>query len=40
MYHEVLDFPTMIAKVENMNMKQENHEKGQETNDVIKPHKE
>jgi hypothetical protein len=29
--HEVLDFPRMIAKVEKMNMRQENHEEGQET---------
>ena len=31
MDHEVLDWPRMIAKVEIMNMEQENHEKGQET---------
>jgi hypothetical protein len=31
MDHEVLDFPRMIAKVERMNMRQEYHEKGQET---------
>jgi hypothetical protein len=31
MEHEVLDFPRMIAKVEKMNMRQENHEEGQET---------
>jgi hypothetical protein len=29
--HEVLDFPRIIAKVENMNLRQENHEEGQET---------
>jgi hypothetical protein len=29
--HEVLDFPRMIAKVEKMNMRQENPEEGQET---------
>ena len=40
MDHEVLDFPRMIAKVENMNMKQENHETSQETKDMIKPQKE
>ena len=40
MDHEVLDCPTMIAKVENMNMKQENYETGQETKDMIEPHKE
>jgi hypothetical protein len=34
--HEVLDFPRMIAKVENMNMKQENHEEGQETKNMLK----
>jgi hypothetical protein len=38
--HEVLDFPRMIAKVENMNMKQENNEKGQETKDMIELQKE
>jgi hypothetical protein len=40
MDHEVLDFPRMIAKVEKMNMRQENHEKGQETKDMIEPQKE
>jgi hypothetical protein len=30
----------MIAKVEKMNMRQENHETGQETKDMIKPQKE
>jgi hypothetical protein len=29
--HEVLDFPRMIAKVERMNMRQEDHKKDQET---------
>jgi hypothetical protein len=29
--HEVEDFPRMIAKVEKMNMRQENYEEGQET---------
>jgi hypothetical protein len=38
--HEVLDFPRMIAKVENMNMRQENHEEGQETKDMLEHHKE
>jgi hypothetical protein len=33
--HGVLDFPRMIAKVEKMNMKQENHEEGQETNNIL-----
>jgi hypothetical protein len=40
MDHEVLDFPRMIAKVENMNMRQENHEKRQETKTMIEPQKE
>jgi hypothetical protein len=35
MDHEVLDFPRMIAKVEKMNMRQENHETCQETKDMI-----
>jgi hypothetical protein len=30
----------MIAKVENMNMRQENREEGQETKDMIEHHKE
>ena len=34
--HEVLDFPRMIAKVEKMNMRQENHEEGQETKNMLK----
>jgi hypothetical protein len=38
--HEVLDFPRMIAKVKKMNMKQENHEEGQETKNMIKNQKE
>ena len=38
--HEVLDFPRMIAKVEKMNMRQENHEEGQETKNMIKNQKE
>jgi hypothetical protein len=33
--HEVLDFPRMIAKVEKMNIRQENHEQGQETKDML-----
>jgi hypothetical protein len=33
--HEVLDCPRMIAKVEKMNLRQENHEEGQETKDMI-----
>jgi hypothetical protein len=31
MDHEVLDFPRMIAKIEQINMRQEDHEKVQET---------
>jgi hypothetical protein len=38
--HEVLDFPRMIAKVEKMNMRQENHEEGQETKNMLKNQKE
>jgi hypothetical protein len=37
--HEVLDFPRMISKVEKMNMKQENHEEGQETKNMLKNQK-
>jgi hypothetical protein len=37
MDHEVFNFPRMIAKVEKMNMRQENHEKDQET--MIEPQK-
>jgi hypothetical protein len=40
MDHEVWYFPRMIAKVENMNMRQENHETGQETKYMIEPQKE
>jgi hypothetical protein len=40
MDHEVLDFPRMIAKVERMNMRQEDHEKGQETEIMEEPQKE
>jgi hypothetical protein len=40
MDHEVLDCPRMIAKVEKMNMRQENHETGQEAKDMIKHQKE
>jgi hypothetical protein len=35
MDHEVLDFPRMIAKVEKMSTRKENHEKGQETKNII-----
>jgi hypothetical protein len=34
--HEVLDCPRMIVEVEKMNMRQENHEEGQETKDMLK----
>ena len=37
--HEVLDFPRMIAKVEKMNLRQENHEEGQETKDMLENQK-
>jgi hypothetical protein len=40
MDHEVLDCPRMIAKVEKMNMEQENYETSQETKDMIEPQKE
>jgi hypothetical protein len=40
MDHEVLDCPRMIAKVERMNMRQEDHEKGQETKTMEEPQKE
>jgi hypothetical protein len=40
MDHEVLDFPRMIAKLERMNMRQEDHEKGQETETMAEPQKE
>jgi hypothetical protein len=33
--HEVEDFPRMIAKVEKMNMRQENYKEGQETKDML-----
>jgi hypothetical protein len=38
--HEVFYCPRMIAKVEKMNMRQENHEEGQETKNMLKNHKE
>jgi hypothetical protein len=38
--HEVLDFPRMIAKVEKTNTRQENHEEGQETKNMLKNQKE
>jgi hypothetical protein len=37
--YEVLDFPRMIAKVEKMNLRQENYE-GQETKDMLENQKE
>jgi hypothetical protein len=33
--HEVLDFPRMIAKDEKMNLRQANHEEGQENKDML-----
>ena len=39
MDHEVLDCPRMIAKVEIMNMRQEDHEKAQETKIRAEPQK-
>jgi hypothetical protein len=38
--HEVLDCPKMIAKVEKMKMKQENHEEVQEAKNMIQNQKE
>jgi hypothetical protein len=38
--HEVLDCPRMIAKVEKMNMRQENYEEGKDTKDMIENQKE
>jgi hypothetical protein len=40
MDHEVLDFHGMIAKVERMNMIQENPEEDQETETMVEPQKE
>ena len=40
MDHEVLDFPRMIAKVERMNMIQENPKEGQETKTMAEPREE
>jgi hypothetical protein len=34
--HKVEDFPRMIAKVEKMNMRQENYKEGQETKNMLK----
>ena len=38
--HEVEDCPRMIAKVEKMNMRQENYKEGQETKDMLENNKE
>jgi hypothetical protein len=40
MDHEVLDCPRMIAKLERMNMRQENPEEGHETETMEEPQKE
>jgi hypothetical protein len=40
MDYDFLYFPRMIAKVEKMNMRQENHEKGQETKTLTESQKE
>jgi hypothetical protein len=37
--HEVLDFPRMIAKVEKMNIRQENHDEGQQTKNRLEHQK-
>jgi hypothetical protein len=39
MDHEDLDFPRIIAKVERMNMRQENPEEDQETKTMAEPRK-
>jgi len=38
--HEVEDCPRIIAKVEGMNIRQENYEKSQETKGMLESHKE
>jgi hypothetical protein len=38
--HEVEDCPKMIAKVERMNIRQENYEGSQETKGILESHKE
>jgi hypothetical protein len=38
--HEVLDFPRMISKFERMNLRQVDHEEGQETKNMLENHKE
>ena len=40
MDHDILDCPIMIAKVEIMNMRQENHEEDQATKTMTEPQKE
>jgi hypothetical protein len=40
MDHEVLDFPRMISKIQEMNMEQEKHEKDLEINTMENPQKE
>jgi hypothetical protein len=40
MDHEVLDCPRMIANVERMNMRQDDHKKGQSTKIMEEPQKE
>jgi hypothetical protein len=40
MDHEVLDFPIMIAQLERMNMRQEDHEQSQATEIMAEPKKE
>jgi hypothetical protein len=40
MNHEVLDCPRMIAKLDRMNMRQENPKEGQETETMEEPQKE
>jgi hypothetical protein len=40
MDHEVLYFHRVIDKIERMNMEQEDHEKGQETETMEEPQKE
>jgi hypothetical protein len=37
MDHEVLDLPRMIAKIDRMNMRQENLEKGHKTEAMVEP---
>jgi len=38
--HEVEDFPKMIAKVEQMNMRQEKYEGSQENKNMLESHQE